>query len=758
MNLQSFSLGGFTLDLTTSTPKSPLLLHVTINRTSALQQLQVKAAQSTLEREKLVRVVNSFGGRSLEELTGESQRMERRLQEAEKALAKSEQVAAVKVAEAMEALEQATNLAQALETERSARTAAEEGRRNATQKLRCCLRSRAKAEHAAREATAAMRKSETQKDSLVQRLEVLRTTNRHLEKKAAAVVASSVSAGTGAKSGGGGGGISGDDTVARLATARARLRTLSAAGGGALVSTSTTFGEGQGQRQGGKERAAIERAMGAATAEKRWRAKLREAETRGEVYQSAAKAAETGLTEAVRQRAELEEINRILTKKLADETSDDVGSLAVNIGRNQNGGDSEVSPVVVDRSSGLHRRVGDEDAASTGLPVQEEDERHACTTQRCSSGVPSCLPERPCKLAAVGNSTEPPVATILGHSSGNYRHIAGLPKEHNTTNGTMLSGGTATIVTTCSGLGETPRQQLPSSTRCRVPHVAGAGIRSDSVDACGISRIPSPVKNSCSDRHLRPRSASATIDLSRCGRGITPPIPRYWQQQQQHHHHQHQGEAVETVDNEAPCCVSSTAPFNQFLSESRQLRDEVLAAVQNGPFRRQGASEIGGSGDTNCGVGSDDAGDGWRGPLLAQASGKAAATSIPIELLLRHCDRGVRGAWCEEREGFSGDAAGGKDGCAKANQTSPTGKAEDGSQESQAESPERNVKLSAAGENTNAALPLPPGVTSTLAQQVRDATLGWAGGRDTLRQGNTTVVVVVKVVRIQGHAPVAPVV
>ncbi|CAB1116083.1 unnamed protein product [Ectocarpus sp. CCAP 1310/34] len=282
---------------------------------SALHQLQLRATESDLEREKLERVLASFGGRSLEEITTASQLLEHRLREAETALVDSQQLTAVKAAEGLEALEQAASLAEQLETERVARAAAEEARRSVTQELRCCLRGRANAEQQTRTATAALKKSEAQRESLAQRLEVLRTANKRLDKRVAAVTLQS-SVGTRARCNAGGGGDATDDSVARLAAARARLKVLSTSG--AAVSSITTE-KGRGQWHAGEERAAVERAVGTVVAEKQWRDKLRNAEMQGKVFQSAAKASATGMKMALRQKAELEEMNRVLVKQLADD-------------------------------------------------------------------------------------------------------------------------------------------------------------------------------------------------------------------------------------------------------------------------------------------------------------------------------------------------------------------------------------------------------------------------------------------------------
>lgn len=147
-----------------------------------------------------------------------------------------------------------------------------------------------------------------------------------------------------------------------------------------------------------------------------------------------------------------------------------------------------------------------------------------------------------------------------------------------------------------------------------------------------------------------------------------------------------------------------------------------------------GGKNGGGEGVGHDGCGEDDGGSVGRG-VGGWCEEKTAATSVPIEVLLRLCDRSVRGARCHWGGVFSesppseGEAT---PACARGNTAATkhfdvAGKTEDSSwrtrrsHESWAESPERNVRLAgaaAADETTNAALPLPPGITSALAQQV----------------------------------------
>ncbi|CAM9491235.1 unnamed protein product [Ectocarpus fasciculatus] len=588
---------------------------------SALHQLQLRATESDLEREKLQRVLASFGGRSLEEITVASQLLERRLRDAETALVDSQQLTAAKAAEGLEALEQAASLAEQLETERVARAAAEEARRSVTQELRCCLRGRANAEQQARAATAALKKSEAQRESLTQRLEVLRAANKRLDKRVAAVAQSSV--GTKVKSNAGGGGGATGDSVARLAAARARLKVLSTSGG--AVSLNDT-GNGRGQSHAGEERAAVERAVGAVLAEKQWRDKLRNAEMQGEVFQSAARASETGMKIALRQKAELEEMNRVLVKQLAGEMPAEEREL---IDRTADDEDVRRSPaplVVGTDGESTYRDFGEDETTATLLPramesrIESERQHHASATQ-CWSGVSYPAVER----AAGGTAAAATPTPLGGYSITPNQHASGNNPEMEPNNiipdDLIMADTTVTMQQPTEPCNDRSRQEggkkttMPPSPSCVVPQqLRSAAVKSYSVDACrsGTTRTSSPW---CHDQcRSRPRSASASpTSPSTC---TTTPTRVRCEPQQQRHHHQQQGDGMVAARNkDACCCSSSAAPFNQLLLESKKIRDEVLSAVRNGPLgceetRSKACSGGNGSGS---GDGSGDVGVGGAG-------------------------------------------------------------------------------------------------------------------------------------------------
>ncbi|CAM9768885.1 unnamed protein product [Ectocarpus sp. 4 AP-2014] len=719
---------------------------------SALHQLQLRATESDLERDKLERVLASFGGRSLEEITTASQLLERRLREAETALVDSQQLTAAKAVEGLEALEQAASLAEQLETERVARAAAEEARRSLTQELRCCLRGRANAEQQARAATAALKKSEAQRESLAQRLEVLRTANKRLDKRVAAVALQS-SLGTRARSNAGGGGGATDDSVARLAAARARLKVLSTSG--AAVSLINT-GKGRGQSHTGEERAAVERAVGTVVAEKQWRDKLRNAEMQGEVFQSAAKASATGMKIALRQKAELEEMNRVLVKQLAGDMPAEEREL---VGRMADDEDVIRSPaplVVGTDGESTYRYLGKDETTVNLVPrivgssIESERQHHASATQ-CSSAVSYPAVDRssglPAGDGAAGGPATAVTPTPLGASDnnpemqGNDNIITDdlvMQQPTEPCNRSRQEGGKQTT--------------MPPSPSCVVPQkLRPAAVRSYSVDACrsGTTRTTSPRRHDgCPSR---PRSASAsanTTSPSPCT--TTPTKVRCKPQQQRHHHQQADGMAV-ARNNDACCCSPSAAPFNQFLLDSKKLRDELLSAVRNRPFgceetRCKACSGGNGSGNSsgNVGIGvgvggGGDAGGGSGGrgvggdghgsyirSHLKKVGGETAVASVPIEVLLRLCDRGARNAWRKREGGDADRAVGGEKpvagGVAADQDLDREGMADESSdRQNLTESLVEGSIITLDDDATHLTSPLPPGITRALAQQVQGA-------------------------------------
>ncbi|CAM9362525.1 unnamed protein product [Ectocarpus sp. 13 AM-2016] len=727
---------------------------------SALHQLQLRATESDLEREKLERVLASFGGRSLEEITAASQLLERRLREAETALVDSQQLTAAKAAEGLEALEQAASLAEQLETERVARAAAEEARRSVTQQLRCCLRGRANAEQQARAATAALKKSEARRESLAQRLEVLRTANKRLDKRVAAVALQS-SVGTRARSNAGGGGGATDDSVARLAAARVRLKVLSTSG---TAVSSINTGKGRGQSHAGEERAAVERAVGTVVAEKQWRHKLRNAEMQGEVFQAAAKASATGMKIALRQKAELEEMNRVLVKQLA---GDMPAEEREQVGRMIDDEDVTRSPaplVVGTDGESTHEDLGKDKTTAilvpriVGSPIESERQHHASATQ-CSSAVSHPAVDRssglPAGDGATGETATAATPTPLRPSDNNPE----MERNDNTIPDHLVVEDTTAIMQQptepCNRSRQERGQKItipPSPSSWVVPQqLRPAAVRSYSVDACrsGATRTTSPRRHDgCPSR---PRSASASAKTTSPSPCTTTPTRVRCEPQQQRHHHQQVDEMVVARNNDACCCSSSAAPFNQLLLESKKLRDEVLSAVRNGPLdceetRRKACSGGNGSGnssgDVGVGVGvtgGGDAGgrsggrgvggdgdDGYGGSQLEKVGGGTAVASVPIEVLLRLCDRGARKAWRKREVGVADRAVGGEKPIAggdAANQDLDREGMADESSDRQnfTESLVEGSKMTLDDVATHLTSPLPPGITRALAQQVQGA-------------------------------------
>lgn len=646
---------------------------------SAFQELQLRSAEATLEREKLARVVTSFGGRSLEELTVDSKRLERRAREAEAALTESRNLADAKASEALEALERAADLGEALEKERAARAVAEDARKKVTQDLRACLRGRAKAEEGASAASRALQKSEEHTESLTRRLEVLRAANRRLDKRVS-------SAADGVGVGGHRASATNTNTDDRLAAARARLRALSACN-----LNSTGGGVGCSGRIENDETAAIERAMKAAVNEKKWHEKLLQAEMQGETYKSAAQAAETGMRTIAREKAELEEVNRILAKKLAE--APDSGLINDATGGE---GINAVSPIAV-------ARVGD--AASTGAQNSSlvSDDGKVCVVQldvhtlsrgNSSSdtregtrpdvcGVSS--PEsRPWELAGTGDAAAAVTGAVRARFS--HAHMADLLRA---TDSMLVKGSGGQQATTFHG------EEVAHEGKRR--GFSRQSARSNSVDESG-SRSPS-------DRfrhHVRPRSVSEASPLDRRD---APQTAR--------------GQGA--GDNN-----DSAAPYDQLLSDSRRLRKEVLLAVRNGPWREgaqfglaahtpspspqgQEAQPSGVQHEVSQFV--DDAG-------VRLDNNDNTVASVPIEVLLRLCGRSSRCGRGDQ--GDITDTGGRRDISSQV--VVEEGKTEKGG--GPASLGRRSWTESASGMDSGE---LPPGISVALAQQVHRRWLFVAG-------------------------------
>lgn len=701
---------------------------------SALRDLRQRAAaESDSKPKKLARAVGSSGERSSDQLTTGSERiLERRLREAEGALAASKQLAQENAGEAAEALEKAAALAEVLEAEKAARVTAVNARRNATLDLRACLRGRAKAEEEAASTAAALKKSEATAESLAQRLEVLRAANRRLKKRATAAAAYSsatgIAAGVAAESGGnitsGGGGNGATDTGDRLAAARARLRTLSAGkmnGGTDILS---------GHAEGRAERAALDRALSNVAADKKWKDKLREMEARGESYKSAAQTAEMGMQQAVREKEELEGVNRSLARRLAEISENKLVVNGKDSGRRIKrtaepqvdlAGGGVVAAEVGVRETSLVSDGGQshsrrDDAQEAGANSSSGDTgRGTCTVfgpaPLCCSRGPSPA-ERSWVLAGTGDATaavtgalltgpcRTPKAGLSGERSGStVSESAAQQEDGGHPDGTAKEAATP-----------------PPPTRSTVFHVT----RSDGIDNT-YSKMSPPTR--CGNGQARPRSASEgspsrrqDTSQSMCGR---------------------KGAAARNDGGD------SSAIYSRLLSESRQLREEVLSAVRRRPWLEGDQARAGGGG----GGSSSRGGIGWgdsttslqlrshppeenlevtRAPFADGAKcgvppDSKAVTTVPIAVLLRLCERGARGVKCvdadkvtrgksEETKNTAGESNVGDRTVECARESASPGRRARGKEPAREEEPEAEETAT-----------LPQGVTPSLARQARMA-------------------------------------
>lgn len=626
-----------------------------VNNRSALQNLQLRAAEGGVEREKLNRVVSSFGGRSLQELTAESKQLERRALEAERALAEAHVIANEKAAEALHALERAADLGEALDRERAAKVVAEDAKRTLTQDLRACLRNRAKAEEEASVASRALKKSETQRESLGQRLEVLRAANKRLvkTKSAAAGVARVVGASGCAETG------------ERLEAARARLRSLSVCN-----FNSGASGGGRGDTRDA-EIAAVERAMKAATAQKRWEGRLREAEARGETYKSTAEAAETGMQRVVREKAELEEVNRILVKQFEERPSEAVsgrtdrhsGGGGITSGSRDSGANGAVN---VHNKQDAVVPDGQASTAGSDLPASTGDGNDAERKKKCAAKA----------LLLDTARLSPPTHRLsdLARTDSTTAAVAAAPSER-----THVGVYTAQAATR-----EWETQPLALGTRLKTARSYSA----DGVCGRGFS-MPN------GRHHARPRSKSEANPLS---------------------DHSALQEASEEP-NETKS-GNSAAPYDQLLLQSRQLREESLSAVRQGPWGsdtqdikstaqspqalqpqpQQAQPKIQPQGilTTSCNAG-------------AQVDPVA---SVPIDVLLRLCDRSARSGRGRTREDLIVDARAITTCCGQIVE-------EDTEEKGEGFSRKRGLPQPATQPGVVHGVMLPAGISATLAEQVR---------------------------------------
>ena len=676
------------------------------------------------------------------------ERVERRAREAEGALAASQQLAEAKAREAAEALERAADLLAALEKERAARATAVNARRNVTLDLRACLRGRAKAEQEAASAAAALKKSEAARESLAQRLEVLRAANKRLEKRTTAVatvipVAAGVTVGAAAGSsssgtgGGGGGGGGGDGaTEDRLAIARARLKTLSAG----IASGGTGTLGGQAAECG--DRAAIDRALFNVAADKRWKGKLRELEVQRESYRSAARTAEMGMQEAVREKAELEGVNRSLARRLAEISDIQLVARGKNSGRRTK---ATTKPTVAQAEKGVDAAgVGakEELLALNGTCLARTDqgnakEKGAESSSSSDTGRETCAAFDPTPPLFSGGPSPAKRSWNLAGPGDVAVAVTGalLTRSCRTREPDPSGEPTASTVTSSTARQEDGGYQHGEAQKAAVapptppPRVfAPPAARSGSID--DTNGRASPLAR-CGDGQFRPRSASKG---SQSHQRRTTPSSRGRE---------------EGTGNDGGGDGDSSALYNRLLSESRQLREEVLSAVRRRPWLDEDQVRGGGSGG---GSGSSSGGgslapqprlqahppeetlevarlpvvDGARCGAVRPDSN--AVTTVPIAVLLRLCEHGARGVKCvdadyDDTEGGGGGRGGG--GAAYiadeahagdrtagyANESASPGRAYS------CEEPACEARARPEVEETAATLPL--GISSLLARQAR---------------------------------------
>ena len=479
--------------------------------------LQQKAAGGLVEREKLTKPINSFGGRSLGDLAVECESLKQQARDSERSLAEARLQIDTKASEALEALERETAFRLAMEKERAEKFAGVEERKKLTQDLRACLRGRAKAEEAASAASRALQQSEAQRQSLVQRLEVLRSVNKRLDKKVAAAVSATGSSNIAE---------SATEAQNRLATARSCLRNLSASH---LISNSPSSGGVVGDAT----KTALERAFQTTIIDKKWEGKLRDIEKRGEVYRAAAQAAETAMHNVITEKVELEEKNRILSKRICDLFHEDSSATA------RWGTASVAAPVAPMYTQTLWRS---EDAFSSRFETNSANDRMKKDTEtlppETSAAAPTVDRSPEVTKARTTAPTLPTTATIPPMNS-NDLHQARNNSGDSRSTFALNMGVIAQPTKVGEGFIVDPKPSPLCDTRT---------ARSNSLDP---NEGPAPSRG-C--RAVRPRSASETSPSNRRA-----------------HRSMHE-------QNDASI-------LNELLTDSRQLRADVLSALRCWPSR-----------------------------------------------------------------------------------------------------------------------------------------------------------------------------
>lgn len=554
---------------------------------SALQELQLRAAESNLVREKLARIVSSFGGRSLEELSAAAQGLEKRVRDAESALTDSQRFADGKVAEALEAFEEAERLMKAFEAEKTARKKAEDDKKCLTQNLRACLRGRARAEEEASLAAASLKKSEAQKESLAQRLEVLRATNKRLDRRAA-VTTSAEAAEAAAPSGeagvGDGGDVTEGNTGVRLALARARIRTLAWCNSNSTPKgrDGTANGTDFAGRTARDERASAERARKAIIMDKRWKERLRGAEAQGQAYKSAAHNAEAAMRRAVKDRTEMEELNSVLAAKLTAEEAHHPSSCERNVVKRDasdeisashfltsGDGGAQLATVAVQNPAAIVRR------STHASDVQPKTRERGSSSSSSSSNNENTAgkgkTDSPIQLVRPGSVKMPSIMrgsrVLLEPAEAVAEVAAALLAHSNESNVDPCHGhsfnAADSIGATASGSGSRPGTNQQGLEVKRIsPQPTTKTLQRGQPTSVTVLVSDSPSDHRRS--HVRPCSAGedgSSGDRNVPSKGI---------------HGLQSGAANE--DN-------SAVLYSRLLSESRMLREEFLSAVRNGPWR-----------------------------------------------------------------------------------------------------------------------------------------------------------------------------
>lgn len=498
----------------------------------------------------------------------QSMALTKRASEAEQSLKEAQRIADVKTNEALDALERAGDHAEALKKEKAARIAAENSRKATARDLRLCLRRSVKAEEDALASAKALAKSEAQLESLTQRLDVLRMANQRLEKRLA--VASTAAAPTA------GGTSTKADVGDKLAAARARLRTLSAG----TFSSEAGSGRGTDGDRGG--RASVDRAVKASKNEKKWKEKLREAEAKGDMYRSAAQAAETEMQGLVRDNAKMQEVNKILGKRLAELS----GKAPLNDSkRNEN--------VELDN------------------PVVSSNDADGGVKVVTAHNIPVCLAAKP--EVRTANSTTMNGAIDSGRCTQEQRGCEQLPR----CTDTVAIANASFPPPPPAGVLLQDEPQYAQSTKPSRPVVEALSANGSSTRDAATRSVSFDTamggNNSPCRRLLNPRPRNrSTGDFS-----LSPSIPVTSRELTQ--------SSTSAVGDDASVACPSGYSYERLLSESRQVREDALRTVQEGPWR----DVDGGGGDAPV-VG---------GPFPVEP----AVQSVPIDVLLRLCGRSARG-------------------------------------------------------------------------------------------------------------------